>query len=415
MARSTSGNIWPVQLQDGSNNPLVVLDRTRDTRYFEMRTEAMMRFFDKIAIKYGDINADMLGVFSRMNVGRDLKARIGSLTTPNHLFSNRKNGCAWTPKGKVRLNTQEVDTCPIEINMEQCPDALWGDCFEMLFGTGNDVRDMLGTPEGRAMWDMFLRQVFIGAGNSFFMYTAFSNHPLIETANTLGFWSSVTDSDNWTDFYDQMTSTTCGGYITLLDNLAAEGQPGFDYPVSSADFDANGNFTGDIIAFLDGMKNSTRGAFRAMVEAEQNPGQPRPIIMLSRSLFNAYREYIRTTYTGISEGYRFLLTGVDGQTVRMQNVLDFDGLPVMHWDACTTFDSIVGSTCHRAALIAPGSFGIAYSGEATRQYEGMGMRILQRLEAPYQGKIYLDTALRAGAAIADTDFVVYGSLLQHPV
>lgn len=414
MARETSGNIWPTQLLDGDNNPLVVLDRTRDTRYFEMRTEAVLRFFDKIAVKYGDINSDMLGIFSRMNIGRDLKARIASLTTPDSLFSSRKNGCVWNPKGKIRLNTSTVETCPIEVNMEQCPDSLWGDCFEMLFGTGNSVRDMNSTPESRALFQQFLRNVFIGIGNSFFMYTAFSNHPLIETANTLGFWSSVTDSDQWTDFYDQMTSTTCGGYITILDDLAAEGEPGFDYPIPEADFDANGKYTGDIVAFLEGMKESARGAFRAMIESEQRPGIPRPIFLLSRALFNAYREHIRTTYTGISEGYRFLLTGVDGQVVRMQNVLDFDGLPVMHWDASTTFDAKVGSTCHRAALIAPGSFGIAYNGDVARQYEGMGLKILQRLEAPYQGKIYLDTTLRAGAALADKDFVVYGSLLLHP-
>ena len=192
--RELSGNVWPTQLLDGSNNPMVTLDRTRDTRYFEMRTEAMMRFFDKVAIKYGDVNADMLGIFGRMNIGRDLKARIGSLTTPNHLFSNRKNGCVWTPKGRVRLNTTEVETCPIEVNMEQCPDGLWGDCMEMLFGTGNDVRDLRGTPEGEALFQQFLRQVFIGIGNSFFMYTAFSNHPMIETANTLGFYTGADDT-----------------------------------------------------------------------------------------------------------------------------------------------------------------------------------------------------------------------------
>jgi hypothetical protein len=341
--REISGNVWPTTLLDGSNNPMVVLDRTRDTRYFEMRTEAMMRFFDKVAIKYGDVNADMLGIFGRMNIGRDLKARIGSLTTPNHLFSNRKNGCVWTPKGRVRLNTTEVDTCPIEVNMEQCPDGLWGDCMELLFGTGNDVRDLRGNTGGEALFQQFLRQVFIGIGNSFFMYTAFSNHPMIETANTLGFYTGADDTTNpWADFYDQMTSTTCGGYITILDDLAAEGHPGYDVVISDADLDASGNYTGDIIAFLEGMKEKTKGAFRAMVDAEQNAALPRPIFLLSRSLFKAYREHIRTTYTGISEGYRFLLFGKDGQSVRMQNVLDFDGLPVVHWDASTSFDSIVG-------------------------------------------------------------------------
>ena len=49
--RETSGNIWPTPLTDSDNNEMAVLDRTRDTRYFEMRTESMLRFFDKIGIK----------------------------------------------------------------------------------------------------------------------------------------------------------------------------------------------------------------------------------------------------------------------------------------------------------------------------------------------------------------------------
>lgn len=413
--REVTGNLWPTTLLDGNNNPMVVLDRTRDTRYFEMRTEAVMRFFDKIGVRDGDINADMLGIYARMNIGRDLKARTAHLTTPNHLFSSRKNGCVWTPKGRSRLVTNEIDTYPIEVNMEQCPDALWGDCMEMLFGPGNDVRDILSTPEGRSLYEMFLRQVFLGIGNSFFMLTAFGNHPMITTANTLGFWSTVTDAADWTAFYDQMTSTALGGYVTLLDDLAAEGTPGYDVAISDADFDANGRFTGDIIALLEGMKLKARGDFRAMIRTEQRPGQPRPIFLLSDALFDAYREHLRTTYTGIVEGYKFMIYGQDGTVVKAQNILDFDGLPVVRWDVSERFDAITGATSHRAALIAPGAFGIAYSGDVARQYEGMGLKVIQRLEAPYQGKIYMDTTLRVGAALSDQDFVVYGSNLNHPV
>ena len=410
--REVTGNLWPTTLLDGNNNPMVVLDRTRDTRYFEMRTEAVMRFFDKIGVRDGDINADMLGIYARMNIGRDLKARTAHLTTPNHLFSSRKNGCVWTPKGRSRLVTNEIDTYPIEVNMEQCPDALWGDCMEMLFGPGNDVRDILSTPEGRSLYEMFLRQVFLGIGNSFFMLTAFGNHPMITTANTLGFWSTVTDAADWTAFYDQMTSTALGGYVTLLDDLAAEGTPGYDVAISDADFDANGRFTGDIIALLEGMKLKARGDFRAMIRTEQRPGQPRPIFLLSDALFDAYREHLRTTYTGIVEGYKFMIYGQDGTVVKAQNILDFDGLPVVRWDVSERFDAITGATSHRAALIAPGAFGIAYSGDVARQYEGMGLKVIQRLEAPYQGKIYMDTTLRVGAALSDQDFVVYGSITQ---
>ena len=91
----------------------------------------------------------------------------------------------------------------------------------------------------------------------------------------------------------------------------------------------------------------------------------------------------------------------------LPNVLTFKGIPVVMWDASTTFDEIVGTKCHRVALVAPGNFGRASDVRSLRQYDGMGLQVVQKLDPPYNGKIYMDTTLRWGAAIADLEFVSY--------
>lgn len=409
--QTTVGNVWPVSLLDADGRTGVVLDATASTRTFGMPTQAFLNIFERLVIKEGDLNADLLGIYSKMPVGRDLKARFGYLTTPRHVLSGRKNGCVWTPKGSSRLKTDTVDTYPFEVNIEQCPSSLWGDCFEMMFGPGNDVRDMLSTQEGRAMYEQFVRSVFLGVGNSVHMLLNFSNHSSIAQADASSFYKVM--PEEWADFLDQMTSTELGGIITLLDKLANEGEPGFDVPIPDA-FNANGQFLGDIIALLEALKSKAKGAMRALIRSEFKPGQPKPVILLSDALFDAYQNYIVVNFSSTSEAYRYRLLGQDGQVITAMNILSYMGLPVARWEASAQFDEIVGTTSHRAAIVAPGAFGIAYSGDIAQQYDGMNMRIVQRLEPPFQGKIYLDTTFRLGAAIED-DFIVYGSLIKAPV
>ena len=410
--RQVSGNPFPIQFADMG----ITLDTTRDTRYLEVQTKSALRMFDNIAIIDGDISADAVGLYSRMTIDRDLTARFGSFNTPKHIFSSRKNGCSWNPKGGVRLNITEFETCPIEYNGEQCPDAFWGDCMEMLFAGGNDKRDFYATPEGTALLAQLLRQVFIGQGNSFFEIVHFANHPLIETANTLGFYLNNVDQKEWVDYYDQMTSIKCSGLVTILDELAAEGTPGYDIDIPDASFNANGDFTGDIIALFEQMLAKTKGALRVMCKngVMTNAGRQYPIIKVTDSLFRAYENYIMTQFSQLPQAYRYQLTRNDGELLTVPNALIWKGMPVMSWDESTQFDEIVGSTSHRAAIFAPGVLGIAADVPELKQYEGMGLRLVQKLEAPWQGKIFMDNTLRVGTGIADPALIVYAKNLKHP-
>ncbi|MFK5283121.1 hypothetical protein ACI3PL_26480, partial [Lacticaseibacillus paracasei] len=68
-----------------------------------MQTESALRFFQNFAVKNLDQDARDLGLYADVNLGRDLKARFASFTTPKHLLGARSNGCTWNPKGGVRL------------------------------------------------------------------------------------------------------------------------------------------------------------------------------------------------------------------------------------------------------------------------------------------------------------------------
>lgn len=403
MPKSAQGSIFPAYTNQG-----IVFDQNGSNRSIQVPTQAMLTLFQKVAIKESDPTADALGLYSILNVGRDLKARFGSLSSLKHVFSNRKNGCAWNPKGSVSLGIEEIDTCAIEYNGEQCPDALYDDCFEMLFGGGNDVRDILGTPEGGVLFANLLREVNIGIGNSFSEIINFANHPDIATYNTSGEYA--VSEDEWDDYYDQQMSISCGGIVTILDGLATAGASNYNYQIPSADIDANGDYTGDIIDLFKAVIAKADPKLLVMIRSGVmvNGARRFPIMKVTRQLYNAYKDYLLTTFSANPQTYRYQLMMNDGEILTMPDALEYEGMAVIPWDESESFDSILGSKKHRIAIFAPGNIGIAVNVPGIRMFEGIGLRMIQRLEAPYQGKIFMDTTLRVGTGLGDTALAVYG-------
>jgi len=143
-----------------------------------------------------------------------------------------------------------------------------------------------------------------------------------------------------------------------------------------------------------------------------------PIILLTPALYQAYEDYLVTLGIGggVQFAWNFYLTKQDGTMQPMPGVLKFKGMPVVRWDEVGTFDSIAGTTSHRAALVAPGGFGMAAEVEPLTQsiFNGLGLRMVQRLDPPYMGKVYFDTTFRWGAGIPDKDMIVHKSRIVLP-
>src|SRR5690606_31205744 len=149
----------------------------------------------------GDLTGNYFGLYSYGSVGRAGKIRFARLEGPKHILSSRKNGCTWNPKGKITNDITDMMLCPVEYNGELCPDALWDSCWELILGTGNQVRDITATPEGRALFAEMLRLTYVGLGNSIYDLGWFGQHPAIEDADDNDTYT--VSEEEWEDFKDQ--------------------------------------------------------------------------------------------------------------------------------------------------------------------------------------------------------------------
>ena len=391
------------------------LTNSGNARTISVQTETAMQIFDNIAVLETDRFARELGLYGHVDLGRDLKGRFGSFTTPKHLLSNRKNGCTWNPKGGMRMNVEEFPTCPVEFDGEQCPDVFYGTCFERLFGPGNDVRDFSATAEGQEVLAAMLTKLYQGLGNSFFDLYNYANNPMISTANTEGFYG--VSVEEWEDYVDQMLSGECGGIITQLDELAAAGEAYYDMSIPLADVDvAAKKYTGNIIELLEDLKDQASAELQSAIDTGvmMNGVNRMPIILLTPNLFRAYKAWI-TAQAGTNElAYRYTLERTEGTTMMTANILMYDGMPVIRWDAPARFDAITGSLTFRAAIAMPGVFGILHDVSDLMQFEGMGLLIEQSTRLADKGKVFMTTNFRWGAGIANKDFVSHVSLVLHP-
>ena len=405
--RTVEGSAW------GLDQPVdaVTIDTIGTNNYIKVRSSTWLNIFNKAAIIEGDVTNDTLGLYSRLLVDGEGKAKFGTIKTPHHLFRPRQNGCVWTPNGKIRMGLTEFDTCPIEYQGEQCPDAYWNSCFESLFTEGRGVRD-LETGEIAQITTSVFRQLAIGLGNSFFELWNFANHPDIVTADTNGTY--LVDDERWEDYYAQQVGSTsrpvnCSGMVTILDELANEGESGYTVDIPNSDITA-GAYTGDVVALFNQMVNAAKPELKTIARRGVGMGANRryPIMLVTENIYQAYQDYLITTFPQIPTVLQYFLTGASAGVSTVPGVLNWNGIPVVSWDAITSFDEIVGTTSTKIALVTPGAFGVASDVRNLRQYQGMGLRMVQKLDPPDNGKIYMDTTLRWGAALADKDWLVYG-------
>lgn len=385
---------------------------TGTSRRITVTTESSLNIFENVAVIQRDQYARALGVYGDVSLGRDLKGRFASFNIPKHLLSNRKNGCTWHPKGGLRMNIDEFPTCPVEFDGEQCPDVFYGTCFERLFGTGNEVRDFYATAEGQYLIAQMLRRIYQGLGNSFFDLYNFANHPLITQANTAGFYNVAVSE--WEDYIDQMLSGDCGGLITQLDELAAAGVDGYDLQID--DVNAAGEYIGDPYELFESLKAGASPDLQVAIDSgmEINGGVQYPIMLVTSEIFNAFKAKIRSIAGTNELAYRYMLEGTDGTTKMMRNVLVYDNMPVVRWDAHVPFDKITGAKSHRAAIVAPGVFGVLHDVDPLAMFDGLGLMVEQSTRLEDKGKVFMSTTFRWGAGIANTDFVVMASNILHP-
>ena len=376
--------------------------------------ETAIILFRRKSIFAPAIAQNFLNLYSFADVGREGKARFGSLRGPKHQLSKRNRGCVWSPKKcGTSLLLDEIDTCPVELQQEQCVDALWGECWEKILGVGNDKYQIDGTSEGSALLGVLVDEIYRQLGNDYYNLTTFGLNPIIEDANTNGWYRTVGISDDeWACFYDQQQA--CGGIITQIDALKTEGLANFNVTIYDADVEGS-KYVGDPTELFQRLEDGMSHEMEVLADSEMNGGL---VIGVTKGIFNAYRNQLIQIYQNIPASLQLLLSGStfcdDCESRTANGVLSWNGFWVVRMSEWTLLDRMTGTYTHRAALMVPGVLGLAYDVSPVGQFDGMGMEITNWRRAPLKGKTYFDTTFRVGTAILDTDLIVHACNIQVP-
>lgn len=386
------------------------------TRYATMDVSTTYNLIRTLAVKKPDIRLDYFGLYSfgTFNKGGDVK--WVSLSLPKHVLQSHQNGCVWNGKGMSNADITTATKCTYDFMGEQCPDAL-GECFEGLLGNGRSAQDMLATPEGRALFNQFLNLVFQGIGDSLQESIEFGQHSQMTTSDSADAYL-VSDKE-WADFMENQA--ICRGRITHIDYLKTQGEVQFDNDISGDDIDDTDTslYTGTPTTLFKSVLDSAKPDFRTHSRRSRSTGNA-PIFEVTESIFDAYEEELLDTYSQIPTVFYRFYTGKfcasNGciETEPIPDVLKWKGYTVVSRSDWKEWDSIVGYNTHRVLLSARGVYGLAFDVPNLSQYDGIGMEITQKLEAPYKGKIYMDTRFSVANAILNKDWIVNYSTIVAP-
>lgn len=386
----------------------ILFDSSNQSRYITIPTGTAIKLFNKVALVAPDLVANELGLFTVGSIGRNKEVVFTSINAPKHILGKRRDGCTWSPKGKITNDIEKTTLCPVEYQGENCPDAFWDSCFETVFGTGNDVKDMFATAEGRALQQEIIRKIYLGLGNSFYELAMWGNHPLIDEADSNGWYTAP--EDEWADYTDQQEA--CTGIMTLVDELKATGLPNYNVPIHLSDVDGD-RYVGDAFALLDRVINTSSSLMSQALRQGVLNGRA-PILQVTKGIFDRLTEQLMIKFSQIPDMYFYFMMGTNQDRTMLPGILRYKGYIIYCNDAWAMFDELTGTITHRVMLSTPGIFGIVADVPDLKQFSGMGLRITQHLDAPYNGKIFMDTTFKMATAILSKSLVNNASLTLTP-
>lgn len=394
------------------------------SRYMSLSTEAALFFFKRISVLKSNIILNSLGLYSFAPLDNRGRVKFASLDTPKHLLRPASIGCSWNPIKGLNMQSSEMDSEGFEFQAEQCPDVFINTCFRQIYGTGNQVRDLMATPEGKALVGEMIERIYAGLGNSFADVTSFANHPLISLSDQ-GDWYSAAkvDDQEWANYYAQMTTKKIAGHQSIIHMLMEKGYEHLNVQIPRGDVSADGKkFIGDVIDLFEraldaqnpAMKRAAKGDFGT---SNVNKG----VILVSPSIFRAYEDYLLTEWKTIPQTFYYTLNSTFAELLDMEastvssGVLKYKGHVVVQMDEWDDFANQIGVQLHQIQVVTPRNFGVGLDVPGLDQFNGLaGLRMVQHLDAPWLGKIFMDTRFDLATGLVNSDFLTHGSLVIIP-
>jgi len=388
-------------------------------RYLSFDTEADLNFFRRVSIVKSSITLNSFGLFSFLEAGNNNSVRFAHLTKPKHLFSKRTSGCVWSPKGRVRMDVDEITLCPIVYKGQHCPDAFFGSCLERLYGVGNDNINVYATPAGDTIMGELTNRIFEALGDSLYELVWYGQHPIIDDADAND-WQGVDDQE-WEDYKDQQES--CGGILTIVDWFKQDGLTNFNVPIHKEDISADRTeYIGVVTDLFDRVLNAQSTEMKILSKRGDTTGtNSEAVLLVDRKIFTKYENELADQYVTIPEMFYYRYNGQFCQAVgcnenvHVKGTLRYKGHLIVCMDEWEDFDHITGTVTFRCLAVIPGNFGVAFDVPSLTQGGTYGLRLTQRLDDPWEGQVFMSTRFKVGMGVIEEKYLVNASRTFSPL
>lgn len=386
------------------------------TNLLTIETGASLQILKDFAVQNPDLGANVFGLHSFVDIGRDNKVKWGRFTAAESVARERDNTCTWKPGGGTRFGVESLEVCHKQHQTETCVAELWDSCWEKLLGIGTDINNINATAEGSRLLSIILQKEYETIGNDYYQMAYFANHPTITESDTNNYWMQgpAPDAQAWENYVAMQTGGNCGGVLTIAESIKVnQGFNHFNVEIKQADV-SGALYTGDALALIRKVIAAQPAKMKVWSKTRTTPGvSTRPVISVTTGIYNRLLEQYTQMFNGIPQGYQLVTQGEMGWQL-MPGTLLVDGYWVIDRDDWALLDAKTGMTSHIIMMSAPGVIGLASDVSPVDQFKGMGLVMTQHNVPPFLGMTYFHTNYKLATAILDTNFMVYGSLFLAP-
>lgn len=354
-----------------------------------------------------------LGIYAIADRVTGGTAYWASLDNLEWVTKARPSSCSRTAQTDHNVTEASATLCKSHVFMKFCKDSLVAELnaiWSAMWGAGNDLNDILATPEGVQWFDKFVERQVSAIGNDFTNIVEFGGHSIIASA--------VSANEN--SYSEAITTTitatfgTCDGRLKRIDALKTGSYPHINNTFVSGTHFTGRTFDGDALGIVNSLRTSAHADFGGAMDALR-ADYTYPVCEVSGSFYERLIEQITALYPALVSSLQYTMNGTAAAElgVEMKSLITPDafiwkGMVIV---ARYDWDNIarkVGFVHHRVLLSVPQNYGVAIDipNEGMAQYDGMGMIITKSPVPTDGGAYYMETNYQVATALLRNTHIV---------
>lgn len=386
--------------------PLTYLGGDGTINTIDVPRKTMQKAYAQKLITDRDFYQNQFGLYAFIPTGDHLEAKGFGIKAKPMLWQARGvNGdCCYDVMGGTTTQSTEINTCPLVMAMNQCPDEVWNSCFEAdIDPETNYIKETEATIFKLAIDAVAEMSVEALIGN-------------LTVGGMLDFTTltqptNVSDKD-WADV--QKVFNSCTGWLTSLMQYGKDcnvlGQLLPEIP--------DGCIPGATLEEIFNQMICTAGREMRTAMTRSRKGY-KPVFIVDPVIFSDVATYVRNCKSKSVQvnGNELTIGGCFTHEMfnwngDMYSVYYYDGIPIVPEDAITLFDPYTGVDTRSITLTLAGNIGFA--ARATRLPQAPGDIALRVQKNPdlHCLNLQMASAMRIGAGIADLDYIASSTIYQ---